>query len=191
MFTGKEIIKNLQGCLEVALLMPQARKRFSDDQKSALRSFIIPLLFFPVTLLAVYLYPANAIAGQSANVIFLLYSLRLTATWALFLGAVYLIVREVDRKQYFYQFVTAVNWLTIPSMALLAPVAWLVISGAYTPQEIYPFASCLIAYSYFFTAFMASYVLRVPWELAGFITMVSMVVNNSTLDVVHWVGSVL
>lgn len=191
MFTKTEIKQNLLGCLEIVLLMPGARKRFGNDYSGAKRSFLIPVIFFPFTLLAVFLYPAEAIADQSAYMVSLLYTLRLAATWGLFLGTVYLIIKEVDRKEYFYQFVTAVNWLTIPAMAMLAPVAWLVLSGAYSVQEIYPFAACLIAYSYFFTAFMASYVLRIPWELAGFIAMISMIVNNSTLDVVHWVGSVL
>lgn len=187
MFTREELKRNLLGCVEVALFMSVARQRFGNSYDEAVRSFIIPILLFPLSLAAVYLYPQPELAGASPNTIALLYSLRMATSWALFLSAVYMIVREIDRRDLFYKFIIASNWITLPATVVFVPVGWMLMSGAYTWAELYPFMVCLMIYSYAFTAFMVAYVLRVPWELAGFITFIGVLINDNTLDIVHWV----
>ena len=98
--------------------MPSARTRFGNTLDEALRSFIIPLVLLPVTLLAVYLSPRPELADHSANVIALLYVLRLFASWAMFLGAVYLLARNVDRNEYFCQLTCPVGSVSIFSTTL-------------------------------------------------------------------------
>lgn len=188
MFTNDELKRNLLGCLEVALFMPIARQRFGDTYDEAVRSFIIPILLFPLSLAAVYLYPEQPLAGASQNTIALLYSLRLATSWALFLSAVYLIVREIDRRDLFYKFIIATNWITLPATIIFVPVGWMLMSGSYGWQELYPFMVCLMLYSYAFTAFMVAQVLRVPWELAGFITFIGICINDNSFEIIHWVG---
>ncbi len=188
---NREIKRNLLGSLEVALFMPVARKRFGDSAQEALRSFIVPVILFPLTIMVFYFYPKPALSDNSVHVIALLYSLRMALIWAAFFGTVYWIVREVDRKRYFYQFVIASNWLTVPATVIFLPVAWMLMSGTHGWAELYPFMMCLMLYTYAFTAFMAAYVLRIPWELAGFIVFVSFCINDSTLDILYWVGDKL
>ena len=182
-----EIKRNMLGGLEIALFMPIGRTRFGESRDEAIRSFIVPALLFPLTLLAVYLSPRGG-GIDSANMISLLYSLRMLAVWVVFFGTVYWIARETDRKKYFYKFVIASNWLTVPASIVFIPVLWLLMNGTHTWQELYPFMICLLLYTYAFTAFMAAYVLRMPWELAGFITFIGMCVNDSTLKVLHWIS---
>lgn len=186
-----EAKRNLLGVLEVALFMPVARTRFGDTKEEAIRSFLVPVLLFPLTWFAANMVPHGGAAGGSSHIIALLYVLRMAAVWAVFFGTVYWIAREVDRRKYFYQFVIASNWLTVPATAVFIPVAWMLLAGTHTWQELYPFMVCLILYTYAFTGFMAAYVLRIPWELAGFIVFLGMSVNNGTLDLVTWVGEKL
>ncbi|MCB9990776.1 MAG: hypothetical protein H6867_05285 [Rhodospirillales bacterium] len=185
---GAEIKRNLLGGLEVALFMPLARKRFGKTKNEAIRSFIVPVLLFPVTLATAYMVPQNAIAGNSLNIVLALYALRMLAIWTLFFGAVYWIARGVDRMEHFYQFVIASNWLSVPATAVFVPVFWMLLSGSHGWAELAPFMMCLMFYTYAFTGFMAAYVLRVPWELAGSIVCIAIVISNSTLDVIQWVG---
>ncbi len=184
-------MRNLQGALEVALFMPAARTRFGDTKEEAIRSFFVPILLFPLTIAAIYLYPKPEIVHHSANMLSLLYSLRLASIWFIFFGAVYWITKEIDRKKYFYQFVIASNWLTIPATIVFIPVAWMLLAGIHTWAELYPFMICLMLYTYALTAFMAAYILRIPWELAGFIVFVGMAINDSTLDILYWIGDKL
>jgi hypothetical protein len=46
-------------------------------------------------------------------------------------------------------------------------------------------------YTYAFTAFMAAHVLRIPWELAGFIVFIGVAVDNSTMHVLNFFGWLL
>jgi hypothetical protein len=187
MFTREEIRRNLLGCLEVALFMPIARQRFGNSYDEAVRSFIIPILLFPLSLAAVYLFPADYMNGAAPNTIALLYTLRMVSTWALFIAAVYLIVQQIDRRELFYKFIIANNWLNVPATAVFVPVGWMLMSGMYSWQELYPFMVCLMLYTYAFTAFMVAYVLRVPWELAGFITFVGICINDNTAQIMQWI----
>lgn len=188
MFPKGEIKRNLLGCLEIALLMRQGRNRFGNNYDEAMRSFIVPILVSPLMLLVIMMYPSPEISEVSRNSLALMYALRMFAVTALFLGSVWWIVRELDRREYFLQFVTAMNWLSIPATVLIIPCLYLVFSGHYTWEELYPFTCMLMGYSYLFTAFMAAYVLRIPLELAGFITFISYAVNTHTLEIMNWVG---
>lgn len=184
-----EIKRNLLGGLEIAIFMPVARTRFGDSREEAIRSFLVPVLLLPLTLLAVHLSPKAAMADQSAYMVSLLYILRTVLMWGAFFGTVYLIAREVDRKKYFYQFVIASNWLTVPASVAFLPITWMLVSGAYTWAELYPFMICMLLYTYAFTAFMSAYILRIPWELAGFIMLIAITINSYTHDFVYWVSS--
>lgn len=188
MFARGEIKRNLLGCLEIALLMRRGRDRFGDNYDEALRSFIVPILVSPVILLVIMLYPAPEISAVSRSALALMYALRMFAVTALFLGAVWWIVGELDRREYFLKFVTASNWLSVPATIMILPSLYLTFSGLYTWEELYPFTCMAMAYSYFFTAFMAAYVLRIPMELAGFITFIGYIVNTQTLNIMHWIG---
>lgn len=188
MFPQGEIKRSLLGCLEIALLMRQGRNRFGNTYDEAMRSFIVPILLSPLVLAAIMLYPAPEISAVSQDTLALMYALRMFAVTAMFLGAVWWIVREIDRREYFLQFVIAMNWLSVPATVVILPCLILAFNGTYTWQELYPFTCVLMAYSYLFTAFMASCVLRIPIELAGFITFISYAVNTHSMDIMNWIG---
>lgn len=190
-FTKEETRRNLLGCLEVVLFMPEARNRFGKNADEAIRSFLIPTLLLPATLLMLCLFPHPELANSSVNAVAILYSLRMIATWALFLGSVYWVAKTINRKEYFCQFVIATNWLTIPATLVYIPAAWLLLGGVCSWEELYPFTVSLTIYTYVFTAFMAAYVLRVPWELAGFIAAISFIVDDYTSDLVTFVSDKL
>lgn len=188
----KSVSVKLLGCLEATLFMPETARRFSSSYDEMIRSFYIPVIAFPLTLLAVYLYPRPEVASHSDIVISMLYSLRFAFSLGIFLGFVYFIARKIERTEHFYQFVTANNWLTIPSTIISIPVLMLLTQGdAHALQEAQVLSVILVFYTYAYTAFAAACILRIPIELAGFIAMTGLIINNSTHDIIGWVSSVL
>ena len=187
----QEIKRNLLGGLEVALFMPVARKRFGTTKDEAMRSFIVPILFMPLTVIALCFYSNAALPQSSVHIVAALYSFRLVFMWGLFFSIVYWITKEVEKKEHFYQFVIATNWLTVPATAIFIPVAYMLITGMYQWSELYPFTMCLVMYSYAFTGFMAAYILRIPWELAGFIVFLGICVDNTSYEMFYWIGAQL
>lgn len=191
MFSKEELKRNTLGCFETALFMPKGAKRFGTTYEEALRSFLIPAFLFPLTLLGVYFFPTPELEAIPKNTLALLFSTRMVLSWVMFFGLIQWILRRIDRMDHFYRFVIATNWLALPATVVFAPVVWLLFSGTYTWDEIYPFIMFITFYSYAFTAYMAVYALIIPWELAAFITIIAMTIDDGTMDVVRWIGNIL
>lgn len=183
---------HLMGCIDTLLFMPQAGRRFSGSYNYMLGSFVIPVLFFPLMLLTVILYPRPELVEQSQNMISLIYTLRFCLTLGVFLGFVYFLARKTDRTDHFFKFVTANNWLTIPSVALSLPITLMMTSAdPLVAHQGYVLSYFLLVYTFAYTAFIAACTLRIPLELAAFVAIIGFHINTSSYEIVDWVGSVL
>jgi len=187
MFRGKALKQHLLGTLEIALFMPHAKDRFSSNEQEAWKSFIIPILLFPLSIIAIQILPKTTFDADSANALSLMLSLRIAFSWLLFFGAVYWIAKHCDRLNHFSKFVVASNWLTIPATLAYLPVAWCLLSGTHSWEELYPFMMCVTGYTYLMLAYMAAVILKMPFELGGFIVMLNIMINNSTEEITYWV----
>lgn len=184
------ITQNLLGTLEIALFMPRGAKRFGDSIKAFKYSFIIPLMILPLTLITVLAaHPSSAtLSPETAHVLMAIYSMRLFVYLGLFLGVVYFMAKGMDRLDGFRRFAVANNWLTLPAAVLMLPLIVMFINGHYSWDEVYPLMVVITLYSYVYTGFMASYVLRLPYEMAAFIMVIGMAIHQTSLDVLKWVA---
>ncbi len=193
MFKKEEIpnttMSNLLGCLETALFMRGGANRFCASRKAMAKSFLIPIILLPLTLITVLsAHPAGALNASSMQALAIIYSLRLFVYLALFLTVVYTMARTMDKLDDFYRFATANNWLTVPAALLMTPLVAMFMNGHYEWAEIYPLMVFITLYSYAYTAFMAAHVLRIPMELACFIAIAGMAIHQTSLDILKWVA---
>ena len=187
MFKQGEIRQNLLGCLETALFMPAGVTRFCPSRKSMMKSFLIPLILLPLTLITMLsAHPSGPLNASSMQILAVIYSLRLFVYLGAFLAFVYTMARTMDRLDDFYRFANANNWLAIPAALLMTPLVILFLSGHYEWAEIYPMMVFITLYSYAYTAFMATHVMRIPMELACFIAIAGMAIHQMSLDVLKW-----
>lgn len=183
------IQRNLLGCLETALFMPAGPKRFCADRKGMAISFLIPLLLLPLTLVTVFAaHPYPDLSSSTAKILVAVYSLRVIVYLALYLGFVYFMARSLDRLENFYRFATANNWLALPAAVLIAPLVMMFMNGSYGWDEVYPLMVFITLYSYAYTAFMATYVLRIPVELACFIAIAGMAIHQTSLGALKFLA---
>lgn len=191
MFKKEEIRANLLGCLEIALFMPQGAKRFSSSPAALKKSFIVPLLFLPLSVATVLAaHPAaSALDDGSAQILALIYALRLFVYLGLFLGLVYMMAQKMDRIEGFYRFATANNWLVLPVAALMLPLSLSFMAGNHSFADIYPLMVFITLYSYACTAFMAAHALRIPMELACFVAIAGMAIHQSALHVLKFAAA--
>tara|TARA_B100001989_G_C24520589_1_gene455648 strand:+ start:1005 stop:1577 length:573 start_codon:yes stop_codon:yes gene_type:complete len=178
MFTKTEIKQNFLGCLEIFLFMRKGIERFGTSNVSAVKSFIVPLALLPFSLLAIMAVqsetPLNTLIGIKMG--------HLAITAILFLAFVYYFMKQYDRQQHFWRFITISNWLSIPSMILLLPL----LVGRLTGIETTAFESYIIftaIINYVYLAFILTNCFRLPWELGGFIAIVSLAINEHTLKI--------
>ena len=186
MFTSAEIKHNLLGSLEIALFMRGGASRFKTDATTMKKSFLIPIMLLPLTLAMVLGAHPHALNSTSAQILTIIYSLRLFVYLGAFLGFVYYMARTMDKLDDFHRFATANNWLTIPAAALMIIPVSLFLNGIYTWQEIYPAVVLITLYSYAYTAFMAARVMRIPIEMASFIAITGLIINQNALGFLKW-----
>lgn len=183
----KSVKSHLLGCLEVALFMRGGEKRFCASAESMMKSFLIPVILLPLTLLTVFsAHPGEALSATSMQVLGVVYALRLFVYLGLFLAFVYTMAKTMDKLDAFYRFATANNWLAIPAAALMLPLLVAFLGGHYSWAEIYPLMVFITLYSYAYTAFMAMHVMRIPMELACFIAIAGMAIHQTSLGVLKW-----
>lgn len=187
MFSTNELRQNLLGCLEIALFMRGGAERFGTDARAMKKSFLIPVMVLPVTLLTVLAaHPYDDLTSGTANILMLVYSLRLVVYLAVFLSLIYFMAKNMNRLESFYRFATANNWLVVPMMVLMAAPLIGFFSGHYTWTDVQPLLVLITLYSYIYTAFMATCVMRIPWELAGFVAITGMAIHQTSLDLLKW-----
>ncbi len=183
------IKNNLLGCLEIALFMPRGAQRFCADYRGMLRSFAIPVLVLPLTLATmIAAHPDPDLTSDSAKILMVIYSLRTVVYLGLYLSLVYVMAKSMDRLESFYRFATANNWLALPATVLIAPLAFMFMNGAYSWDEVYPMMVFITLYSYAYTAFMATYVMRIPLEMACFIAIAGMAIHQTSLGALKWLA---
>lgn len=184
-------IKNhLLGCVDAALFMPGITKRFDGSYDAMIRSFYIPVMMFPLMILTVLLEPSAALADHSQNTISLIHALRFTMTLAIFMGFVYFLATKTDRTKHFFQFVTAYNWLMIPTVLISLPIVLMSATGdAAMINQAQVLSYFVLIYTYAIIAYAAACTLRIPIELAGFVAIIGLQIDLSSYEIIGWVGS--
>lgn len=182
MFTKEEWKKNLLGCFEIVLFMPAGVQRFSKDRQDAIRSFLIPLIILPFTLMLFVLMSS----GFSWSFILSLHFVRMVLTLLLFITAVYFLTKQFGRDRYFYQFLSAINWFNIPSLLLTLPILWGLMQGI-EMSYFESYAVFVTLLGYVFSAFIITHAFRIPWEMGGFIAIVGLAIDQNLLDLALYV----
>lgn len=179
MYTKEALKRNLLGCFEIVLFMRQGITRFNTTKSAALRSFLIPLVLSPVLLMLMAL-ESN---GTPFMLMITIHIPRTMVSIAAFLLVTYALMRQFNRDKHFYQFVTATNWLTVPITLFILPVVVMLLAGTHTIAELESYAIFSVIFGYVLTAFVATHALRIPWELGGFVAIVGLCIDQTTLDI--------
>lgn len=176
-FSKDEWGNGLLGCFEIFLFMSQGLQRFDRSASAAVKSFLIPLVLSPVLLALLAAFSS----GFSFTYLMTLHSVRVLITSLLFLGVVYLMIRQYGREEHFMRFVTVNNWMTIPSTILLLPVVVCLMLGMdRTAYENYALFITLAGYVY--TGFIISKSFKLPWEMGAFIAIMGLAIDQHALD---------
>ncbi len=186
MFTSKEVKQNTIGSLEVMLFMPAGVERFDDSKSAGLRSFLIPILLFPFSIFV-------WLADSSEAPVALVLALNITASLLgiiLFLAIVYWISKQYERDEHFWKFVNVNNWLAIPGFLLASPLVFLIAVGGDLEAWNSYFVFILIL-KYIYTGFVVTYVFRLPWEMAGFVAVLSFAIAYNLVQAVDYLQTYL
>lgn len=188
MFPRGEIKRNLLATLEIAMFMRQGPERFGEDFREMLRSWALFAIFLPMTFLSLYyLQPEDpAFSKISYGFLAFLVLIKIIITTAAYVAIIYGIARQYDRKQYFYVTITALNWAAIITSLMLMPGILGVALDHYQWPELTNYHIFLAIYGYALGAFTMTFTMRIPWEMATFLSIISMALDQSSLQFMKW-----
>lgn len=186
MYTQQEWKNGFLGCFEILLFMSSGVERFDSIASQAVKSFIMPLILLPLFLVVT----VGMSAGYNFYLLLSLHSLRVIFTSIMFLTVVYFMSRQLGRDEHFFRFVTVNNWMSIPSFLMVLPILFgLLLGSNFSGFESYAIFITLAGYVY--TAFIATRSFRLPWELGGFIGVVSMAIDQNALHLMVYLRDFL
>jgi len=186
MFTSEELRNNLIGCAEIVLFMPHGIERFSDSKSAAIRSFLVILFLLPVVI-AVWVYRADS---APVSLVVALHLAQMVLSTILFLTVVYFLSKQYERQEHFFRFITVSNWQGVPGILLTFPILVALVLGAdLAVWETYAIFVSILGYVY--TGFVATHAFRLPWEMGGFIGVLSLAVGQESLKIVDYLQDYL
>ena len=177
--------------LECALFMKQGIPRFNDDFNAMLKSFLIPLAFLPFSFIGLYYSQDQRpeLSGVSYEYLALLFIGKTFFTTLLGFAMIYGFAKYYDRTRHFYRTITAGNWASIAPTLLFLPVLYSMSMGWHSWEEVYPVTIVFSIYTYALAGFILTFALKIPWEMAGFLTICGMAINETGFDVLYWLAS--
>ena len=158
------IRNNLRGCCEILVFLRQGVERFANTKQAFLRSLLVVLLLIPLQIPIAQIDPELSQYHTAGLVVALAY--RVIVSTAFFLGGVWLLTWPLERKDRFYRFATAVNWLGIAGYGLLLTYYIPVSIGLATAEQAGNYLLFIVGYAIAMTAFTARHALNVHWAVA-------------------------
>lgn len=175
------------GAAQLALFMQAGLNAFEDDRKKALTSLIIPILCaVPGLFYGVY-FPAADLESAPASDIVAIGLLRLVITFPLALYLVYHISGWLDRKDCYWRWLHASNWISAVFFIVMGVPRLLVASDVFTKCYMYQYTVFLEVYAYgvsgylFYRAFKINAFLAVG--LACFMLLINQEVGRLMFSV--------
>ena len=160
--------------------MPSGIERFSSDRKDAIQSFLVPAILFPLSLIII----AHIQTGISVPTMLTLHTFFFIAVNALFMTTVYVMSKSFDRREHFWKFISALNWMNLASFLLMVPYM-IAISALDMPINAFEhYAVFLTLVNIAYAGFITTYALKLPWEMGGFITIIGLLISRTGWDLI-------
>lgn len=176
----------LRGCYELPLFLKQGVGRFQNSSRSFWQSTLVPLFLIPLQLPLAGADPE--MARYPLVTLIVAQSYLTVISTAFFLGGVWLLTWPLERKDKFYQFGAAANWLSLTSYVLLLPYFLLVLSGTFSAAQLGNFLFFMICFFMAVIAFTAKNSLNIHWVVAvliGIGALLAEIIAATLIGVLH------
>ena len=186
----KEIRKCLTGAFDLCLFTGRGIRAFDGGWAQALRSFWIPALLLPLALAYNVAHPEISLKGYPALQIVLTNFFLILLSMAAWFALVWVFADKLKAKDKLPVFIAAYNWVGLIMLFPMLPVmAGLVFEWG--PEDQLERAMILIqVYAYSVTACIAYRAFSIPWQLAGFLAVVGLFVDDTMRQIIYFVQGI-
>ena len=165
--------QSLIGAFEIFLMMPSCVERFTSNKKDAIKSFIYPLLLYPLVL-----WSFSVVKGVSDSAVLSMHALLAWGGTFGFYAVIYYVSGRMERREDFWRFVNMANTQSIISFFLLIPIFLTVYNHVTETVFFHQYWVFYILVDLAFTAFIAAKSLRLNWYLGGFLASIALMFSD-------------
>ena len=161
------------GAFETVIMMPTVLEHFTPRKEDALRSFIFPLLLYPLALLSFSMRNHTHDPGALG-----LHALTVWGGMFFFYAIMFYVAEWRGKQAYFWQYMNMANAQCIASAVLLSPVFLMIFNraddGPFFDQYwiFFIFANTVLG------AFIIAKALRLNWYLGGFFAILNLYISD-------------
>jgi len=191
MSSENEFKRNFLATFETAIFMRQGPQRYGLGLDEMFRSFWVLLLNVPISMLELsYMQPTKPeFASLSFGFVVSLFLIKMFISIVLAFLLIYAFAKHYKRMEYFCSSITALNWTSLIATILFMPLLICLVMGVYSWDDLTPPLILFAVYSYVCIAFAMTFTMRIPWEMAGFLTICIMAINETGYDILYWISA--
>lgn len=191
MAENQTIKQYLLGCFEISIFMKEGVNHFNDNLSAMWKSFgIVSLTLILIVISTPFIYAAKeSLHGISLPSVAMLFILKFIIGSTVTLLFLYMFCKVINRTHNLIKYITASNWASIIPLILFITPLILMKLGPYTYDDVYPALVVISVYAYALTAFVTRYIIDIPWELAIFVTICTMAINEAGFDLLYYTAS--
>lgn len=169
--------RTLLGVFELSIFMPSFLDKFSSDKRDALKSFLFPVLLYPIIAMT---FAAN----QAAEPGWPLMIAHFFVSWGglfLFYGVVHVLARAMRREDFFWQSIHVLNAQSILTFVLMLPLIVPILGFDAHIEDSHPLTNYwvfLLLAGMAYKAFILAQSLRLNLPLGGFLAVLNLYISD-------------
>ncbi|HNQ91691.1 MAG TPA: hypothetical protein PKI93_02045 [Alphaproteobacteria bacterium] len=169
---GQSVKSALWGCLEIPLFMKIGTTRFENTKQATLSSFLIPFLILIPTAEIAHINPE--FTDKSYTWLFGSFALLFLISASAFFSASYVAMWALEKRDVFYAYINAFNWMNVSSFAINLPFYLLVYAGFYEFKEMFNLFIFFVLLICAYQAYFITHILKINWMLGTAMSIMGM-----------------
>lgn len=175
------------GAFGLLMLFSDGLKKFSGTKQAAVRSLLIPLLMFPVSLWFSTIYPPKGMEKGYGIDVILTYVTAHTAISFLFATiSVYIIAHLLKCREKFWLYLEASNWTGLAFALVTLPFAAMAAYEVFPREEMDRIIAIITMYSYAVTACIVWKSFQTFWQIAGATAILTLFMTQETSHLLYY-----
>lgn len=167
---GATFMEKFRGSFDLLLLFGRGIKPFEKEGtfRDAMMSLWIPVLMMPLNFVAAYFHHPQGLEDQPYSTVAVIVGAMGVLGLLLGVGFGWVFALAMNRKERFWLWFQASNWISLPMNIITAPIVVIACTGWFAQAEMYRVLTAITYYGVVVGGCVVFRALRISWEMAGF-----------------------
>lgn len=189
---GATFGEKLKGTFDLLLLFGRGIKPFEKEGtfRDAMMSLWIPVLMTPLNFLAAYIHRPEGLEEVSYGTVAIITGGMGVLGFIAGTLLSYLFAVAMDRKDRFWLWFQAGNWMILPFNIIVTPVLAIAAADIFEKAEMDRVLTAITYYGVIVSGCVAFRALKIGWEMAGFFACMMVFSMQQIWNLMFWLNGV-